>query len=713
MMAGVSFSHGTLSVIGQADASNTIEIVEKNGKINAYLNGTRTVYGSQGIDRISISGGTKADSIEIGSNVTLPTILSGGAGNDTIYGGSGNDAINGGAGNDRIVAGAGNDSINGGTGNDTMYGNAGNDFFLSVERDDKLVGGKGDTITAEKSNVPAAAPTVGSSTSSTTTTVAPTPIAKIRAISTSVPVGMSIHVDALASILKSGEWNNGQYFWTFGDAGTEENSMRGFNAAHTYDTVGHYTITLTVINDAGKSNTTTMTVNITPANRQVIYVSADGSDSNDGLSENTPIQSIAKAESMLASNTEILFRRGDTFDMTAGFEIHQNNLVIGAYGTGDQPQILWTASRDSQTMFSSYADSTNVTVQDITINTIYDQDINDDGIPIAMKPGGTNMTARRVTFLNVMYGMNMNNNPTGVLMQDDTDPLETGMRKYFAWVQGSHIVIDNCFCANSTREHIVRVNYVSMLNVSDNDFHNILYDSSEVVKTALNVQSGEFAYLYNNKLYSDFQVGPLGKTAGLATKDLRFNYIIGDSNEVFNAEIVVNHGAQHVTMRDNVVHEDNNIAINVDGYDTQYQRGVVDLTLEDNTAVNNGTSGSFLEVWGPVAGGLKVIDNLYEAPNLTLGSDNTAAVVIPSAALSSYTEIDGNIWPVAKTIASYLNGVDAINYVGDGYVLTGFKTDSAWNKMAMVGTDYFENATPTDSFSVTIHGVQVGAKLAA
>ncbi|MGN6504067.1 MAG: PKD domain-containing protein [Tepidisphaeraceae bacterium] len=752
LLSGTSFGHGTLSVTGLADSVNTIHIFPEKGKVNAIVNGVRTRYSPAQVRRLSIVGGAANDVIEIDPTLKIPAtvnagagddlviggggndLLQGGAGNDTIYGNAGNDAINGGAGNDRILGNDGNDSINGAAGNDTMYGQNGRDFFVLVERYDKLVGGKGDAMTVDKHNKPST-PAVGSNSgsngskgstgstgstgsntggnSSNTPAGIGTPVAVIKALSTTVPVGTSVHVDALSSQLKEGEWNTGDYLWNFGDNGAEENNMKGFNAAHTYDAVGNYTIMLTVINSAGKRDSATMTVHVAAAARKTIYVSNSGSDSNDGTSASAPIKTIAKAESLLDDNVQILFHRGETYNMTAGFQIGNSNVVIGAYGSGTKPQILWTASRDSQTMFTTYSNSKNVTIQDLSINTIYDQDINDDGIPIAIKPGGTNLTVRRNEFLNVMYGMNMNMNPTGVMVQDNTAPLLTGLRKYFAWVQGSHITIVGNYAANSTREHIVRINYVSMVNVSDNDFHNVLVDSSEVVKTALNVQSGEFAYLYNNKLYSDFQVGPLGKTAGLDTKQLRFNYAIGESNEIFDAEMVVNHGAQHITLRDNVVHENNNIAINVDGYDTQYQRGVVDLTLQNNTATNTGTSGTFLEVWGPVAGGLNVIDNLYLAPNLTIGASGTAAVKIASTAFSSFTKIDGNIWPEARTIASYLNGADYMNYVGDDYVVSGFKTIDAWNKLAPVGTDSYRNVTPTNSYSVTVKGVQIGARLAA
>ncbi|HEX8323526.1 MAG TPA: PKD domain-containing protein [Tepidisphaeraceae bacterium] len=547
------------------------------------------------------------------------------------------------------------------------------------------------------------------------TTNVGTPVAVIKAISRTVPAGTSVHVDALSSQLKGGLWNDGKYAWDFGDSGGRHNVMRGFNAAHAYDQPGTYAVSLTVTNAGGKQNTTTLNVTVTAAARRVIYVSAEGSDKYDGSSTNRPIKTIDKALSLLDDNTEILFQRGDTFTQDESFRIKHSNVLIGAYGSGRQPKIVWNGQRQNNVMFYANAGTENITVQDLSINTIFDQDTNDSGTPMAFKMCGTNFTARRNTLLNLQYGFMLNAKPTGVLIQDNSAPLETGLRKYFAWVEGDHITIVGNDAANSTREHIVRMNYVSMINVSDNDLRNIsrreIGDYWDYRKPALNVQSGEFAYAYNNKIDSSFQIGPLGQLNGMKTKENRFKYVIGESNEVFNEQIGVNHGAEHVTLRDNVVHNDNGLAIAIDGYDSGYGRGVVDLSLENNTVVNNGTVGNFIHVYGKVDG-IRMTGNVYLAPKLQLGTRETAAVKLEPDAYGSFTKIDGNVWPVAASIAGWIHEV-AMNYVGVGYTETGFKTADEWNGLRIVGDDVFRNVTPTASYSLVLNGVRVGAKLAA
>lgn len=68
------------------------------------------------------------------------------------------------------------------------------------------------------------------------------------------------------------------------------------------------------------------------------YVSASGSNNNNGLSTTTAWQSIAKINSFsFAANDRILFRRGDTF--YGGIILKRSNLSFGAYGSGAKPVI--------------------------------------------------------------------------------------------------------------------------------------------------------------------------------------------------------------------------------------------------------------------------------------------------------------------------------------------------------------------------------------
>src|SRR5262249_30052551 len=144
---------------------------------------------------------------------------------------------------------------------------------------------------------------------------AASPAAKITAVSsTTIHAGQSFHAYATNSTLGAGTPLTARYAWDFGDSGSQYNTLLRFGVAHYFSKAGTYQVKLTVTNEAGKSNTATQTVTVLDAGRKKIYVSAAGSDSNDGLSEAKPLKTFAKANSKVADNTEILFRGGDTFN---------------------------------------------------------------------------------------------------------------------------------------------------------------------------------------------------------------------------------------------------------------------------------------------------------------------------------------------------------------------------------------------------------------
>jgi hypothetical protein len=86
--------------------------------------------------------------------------------------------------------------------------------------------------------------------------------------------------------------------------------------------------------------------NVTPsADTRTIYVSSsEGSDSNNGLSANSPVKTINKGRGMLRSGSpdHLLLKRGDAWTEKFGLlnvsgRSEQEPILISAYGTGDRP----------------------------------------------------------------------------------------------------------------------------------------------------------------------------------------------------------------------------------------------------------------------------------------------------------------------------------------------------------------------------------------
>ena len=140
-----TFTTTTRVVLGTA-AGDAITVsnssVTVNGTTTGFIADRVIVYGLAGDDAISAGG------------ASIPVVLVGGAGGDTLTGGTGDDVLYGDTpggygtseatatddhGADSLTAGAGNDTLDGGLGNDTMTGGDGNDFYVEVPGSDDLL----------------------------------------------------------------------------------------------------------------------------------------------------------------------------------------------------------------------------------------------------------------------------------------------------------------------------------------------------------------------------------------------------------------------------------------------------------------------------------------------------------------------------------------------------------------------------------------------
>ena len=143
--------NGLLLAHGRRDADTIVFSLESGDatKLDVTIDGATTTFNVADVKRILAIGGKGNDSITIDETngaITIPAILIGGNGNDTLTGGSGNDILIGGNGNDVLSGGAGNDRIIGGNGDDVENGGDGNDILLGVHGNDTLAGGNGDDV---------------------------------------------------------------------------------------------------------------------------------------------------------------------------------------------------------------------------------------------------------------------------------------------------------------------------------------------------------------------------------------------------------------------------------------------------------------------------------------------------------------------------------------------------------------------------------------
>ena len=541
------------------------------------------------------------------------------------------------------------------------------------------------------------------------------PVAHIQTLFDNVPLGTAVHVDGLVSQLNAGGAEDGIFSWDFGEAGTRFNTGVGFNAAHVYAKPGTYTVRLNVTNAAGKQDSATARVTVAAASRKVLYVSNSGKDSNDGRSADRPLKTFNKAAALAGDDTEILFARGQTFDVSQAMRLYGTNVVIGAYGSGERPVLNWVGNLGLNEIIQVGPTAKNVAVRDLTFTSKYGG-TESAGLPFALRIGGQNITIQGNQFLNVCYGVNSNGRPTGALIQDNVAPSATGVRAYFVWGEGRNFVIQGNFVANSTREHVLRMSGkgISHVAVQHNDFTNLDRraegDRYDTAKGAIVAQVGEYAYIADNIVNGPLAIGPLGESDGLHSKEARFTHVVVARNEISGAMLEIKHGAEHVTLHDNVIHQSGGTAIEVEGYNSQYGRGVVDLIIDHNTAINNGEVGRFLQVQGHVDG-IVLTDNLYQAPNLRPGAYGAAAIYVAEADLSSFVRLDHNVWPSGSKGTPYAGG--GVAWLGSGSG-GSYLTPAQWEARRRVTNSTFQDVSlDQHAYYATINGVPSGARLAA
>jgi SdrD B-like domain/PKD domain len=511
-------------------------------------------------------------------------------------------------------------------------------------------------------------------------------------------VGINIVVQGNTSALGHGSQITTNYQWNFGDSSGQYNTLNGYNASHVYNNPGTYTITLTVTNDLHKVSVVSAQVTIAADSRNIIYVdSVHGSDSNNGSSPSQALKTEARADQVLRSNTEILFDRGEEFNMTTTFLTPYTNVVIGAYGSGANPIMNWNMASGG-VMFSNSPVSIGVTFENLTIDTMNHADPGASWLPQAIVPRGTNIDINNITFLDADYDINANSAPTGLMITNCSSPLSNGLSAYFVWNQAIDSVILGNTVVNSIHEHIIRTSGASEILIADNNFTN------NDGKGCIEVHEGSYAWVEDNTVTNgDIRVGPLGLWDEPVTDITQYAVIQG--NIVNNVDINVQPGSDDISIRNNIINRNGGTAIDVSSTDSLGHTSG-DIQILNNTAIDTGTTGNFVIIEDHTYGVI-LANNLMVAPNLIPGSGGTAPVNVDESNLSSFTYIGGNVWPSPTTIYAFAKG--GINYVGTSYVSSGYFTPAAWNAQSVVANDIFSNVTISSSYAPSSSGIAANA----
>jgi hypothetical protein len=324
-----------------------------------------------------------------------------------------------------------------------------------------------------------------------------------------------------------------------------------------------------------------------------------------------------------------------------------------------------------------------------------------------VRPGGQNITIRGNQILNLDEFVNNNRQPKGTLVMDNVSPTTNTLRAQFIWIEGTDNVYLGNVVKNSSHENVIRgSNSATRILIAHNDLANPDLGLPGDQKAAVVMQKVRYAYVADNIIRDSWMTfGPLGNGDGLKDATARAYWGVFEDNTLYDSTMTISHGAIHTAVRGNVIHrEGSSPAIWIDGYNGTYGRGVEDVYVSNNTAINESTSGYFMRLGGN-AKDITVTNNLYVAPNLKPGSYSSAAMNISCASLSSFRLISGNVWPDALTSSGGANFIGT--YGSDSYV-----TRSEWEAYTQVKGDVFRDVTLATTFGATVGGLVAGSPLA-
>jgi Ca2+-binding RTX toxin-like protein len=141
-----------LSPDGRNYLIDSVVSLDVGGEICSHPEGVTNelVCEAAPIAGFEVNAGAGNDKVVLAANITVPTTLRGGPGDDKLTGAAGADKLIGGSGDDLLSGQAGADSLYGGSGNDHLSGGSGNDLLRGGLGEDVLIGGTGQNELLER-----------------------------------------------------------------------------------------------------------------------------------------------------------------------------------------------------------------------------------------------------------------------------------------------------------------------------------------------------------------------------------------------------------------------------------------------------------------------------------------------------------------------------------------------------------------------------------
>jgi PKD repeat protein len=502
---------------------------------------------------------------------------------------------------------------------------------------------------------------------------APVPVPVIRAIETTGMAPFALHVHATESVPAAGSLITARLAWDFGDEGAPHNRLVGFNAAHLYRRPGAYTVTLTMTDEAGRSDAARLEVRVTPDQRMPIYVSPAGDDRNRGREPHSAVRSLARAGQLLRHGMAILLQRGATFAVQEGLRVERRDVLIGAWGEGEAPVLRWEgAAETTAAMIHLTPDARRVVIEDLAFESPHPpRRTLVRGVNVA----GRNLAVRGCRFRNVSYALRAAEDPVGFLSQDNQAEI---LGAYYVWGQGSdHSHLGNRV-AGSADEHNMRFLAERVL-IAGNELTNR-------AKRTIWCLDGRHVSIVGNRLsHGPLMIGPRPEDEGA------WAWALIEGNELEHCPLILRHGSSHVMVTSNLIRWDGGTAIDVWGWSAERRRTCDDVRLVHNTVINLDAAGRCVSI-GPATADTLVANNLYFAPALVSGRSGSCNVSILDPEPGS-VRLSHNLW--AEPVAAGWG--EGWNYLGGKpFTAEGFLTPADWARRLQAEGEVYRRFQPGD-----------------
>lgn len=387
------------------------------------------------------------------------------------------------------------------------------------------------------------------------------------------------------------------YRWDFG-SGTETDIssggryFNGFNTGHVFETPGNYIVKLMITDASGRRHTGQVAIEIAEFTGEIYCFSNDDDFSgcpSGGIHITTDSWSGITGDNndildFVAPLNQLYLKREDTFSYETSTIMGDGPLVIGAFGSGEKPQVQYTGTTGHDPNYAPiYRNGENVSVSDITF------DLRSSGNSVSARYGGfaEHLLLLRVDFNNILAFRDLMFLVDSSIQNVDGNPAYSNAEKV--------TILNNEFGPSLSHGIYGECQHKSIF--SGNVFHDVSNSGRTGIRIAANSCSSENVLVTNNTFSNIPAFAIQMRVTTHVTDRFRVKNVLIENNFFENCsgvEVTRDHGFSHITIQNNIFKLDYYGGSGGTGiraqdqvaYTEEWAKGVESLWVFNNTFYN-------------------------------------------------------------------------------------------------------------------------------